>query len=214
MNKFLKAHYDLKLHDVYTSKPRHPLSAKSSHEFYLQDAFDHQPFGKQKSDEVEDPLYHKSNISVSQPQSSAFKEKSRQLLIEKVNCLGPGYEYTYDFGPTCSFFKFLSVHSRLDGCTRKLQLWVPDTIVYNDTDRPYWIYSDLEGEVTRIESFTEKDLIDKIGRNLPTGTPVGVIKKQYYDHKLSRVTGNTSTVVMVEELKDMIRINQKRDRDK
>jgi hypothetical protein len=45
----------------------------------------------------------------------------------------------------------------------KLELWIPDTIVFNDCDVPYWIYTNSEGVVCRTEDFNERHVVSKMG---------------------------------------------------
>ena len=42
----------------------------------------------------------------------------------------------------------------------RLKLYVPDTILLNDLDTNYWIYTDIEGYVTRVEEI-DSDIIEK-----------------------------------------------------
>jgi hypothetical protein len=38
---------------------------------------------------------------------------------------------------------------------------VPDTLVLNDIDCNYWVYTDTNGNVCRTENYTDNDLLDK-----------------------------------------------------
>ena len=68
-------------------------------------------------------------------------------------------QYVYDtpLVPFMFFYKFLAKRppEQITTATKrkflsnigKLQLWIPDTVVYGDTEIPFWIYSSLEGFV-------------------------------------------------------------------
>ena len=102
------------------------------------------------------------------------KNKAKQfynkLSLERINFQFEEYgEYPNDdFQPSIYFFKFLANKPDYEKensekgkvCTSKLKLFVPDTIVLNDLDTNYWIYTDIEGNVNRIEE-SDNDVIEK-----------------------------------------------------
>lgn len=51
-----------------------------------------------------------------------IEKKAREILMKKVNCLGNTYKYTYDFAPTVTFFKLLSVAPRYQRHIPKLKV--------------------------------------------------------------------------------------------
>jgi len=65
------------------------------------------------------------------------------------------------------FFKFLAIKNDLEldlikqgKEIKRLKLNVPDTIIINDNDGSYWVYTDLDGCVRRT-SFSDGDVVDK-----------------------------------------------------
>ena len=84
-----------------------------------------------------------------------------------------GYIYETDMNPFIFFYKFLAVKSMesLDFDNPKkqaskymrLKMWVPDTLVYNDGDAPFWMYSGVDGLVYRTENFIDKHVLNKLG---------------------------------------------------
>ena len=102
------------------------------------------------------------------------KNKAKQfynkLSLERINFQFEEYgEYPNDdFQPSIYFFKFLANKPDYEKensekgkvCASKLKLFVPDTIVLNDLDTNYWIYTDIEGNVNRIEE-SDNDVIEK-----------------------------------------------------
>ena len=93
--------------------------------------------------------------------NSKGKEFYNKLSVERINFQFEEYwEYpNYDFQPSIYFFKFLANKPDYEKdktdkgkvYTSKLKLFVPDTIILNDLDTNYLIYTDIEGNVNRVE---------------------------------------------------------------
>ena len=93
-----------------------------------------------------------------------------KLSLRRINFQFDEYgEYPNDdFQPSIYFFKFLANKPDYEKensekgkiCKSKLKLYVPDTIVLNDLDINYWIYTDTEGYVNRIEE-VDSEVIEK-----------------------------------------------------
>ena len=98
------------------------------------------------------------------------KEYYNKLSLERINFKFEEYgQYpNEDFQPSIYFFKFLcgkpdyEKENQEKGklCSSKLKLFIPDTIVLNDLDYNYWIYTDIEGYVNRVEE-SDNDVIEK-----------------------------------------------------
>ena len=98
------------------------------------------------------------------------KEFYNKLSPERINFQFEEYgEYPNDdFQPSIYFFKFLcnkpdyekENQEKGKNCTSKLKLFIPDTIVLNDLDTNYWIYTDIDGNVNRVEE-SDNDVIEK-----------------------------------------------------
>ena len=98
------------------------------------------------------------------------KEYLNVLSIEKINFQFEEYgNYPDDnFQPSIFFFKFLANKPDYEKENSekgkppkaRLKLYVPDTIILNDLDTNYWIYTDIEGYVTRVEEI-DNDVIEK-----------------------------------------------------
>lgn len=71
------------------------------------------------------------------------------------------FEYPSHLNPSINLFKLFAFkpESIPDGeenaIWHRLQVWIPDTIIYNDTISlpPFWIYSSPDGYVYRNEDF-------------------------------------------------------------
>ena len=98
------------------------------------------------------------------------KEFYNKMSLERINFQFEEYgDYPNDdFQPSIYFFKFLAnkpdyeKENKEKGkvCTSKLKLFIPDTIVLNDLDTNYWIYTDIEGYVNRVEE-SDNEVIEK-----------------------------------------------------
>ena len=59
----------------------------------------------------------------------------------------------------------------------KLNLWIPDTIVYNDGGlQPFWVYTGEDGVVWKTEAFSEKDIISKMANQFKLDELVSIAK--------------------------------------
>ena len=102
--------------------------------------------------------------------NSKGKEFYNKLSVERINFQFEEYwEYpNYDFQPSIYFFKFLTNKPDYEKdkadkgkiFTSKLKLFVPDTIILNDLDNNYWIFTDIEGNVNRVEE-SDNDVLEK-----------------------------------------------------
>ena len=103
-------------------------------------------------------------------QQQIFKEYLNVLSVKKINFEFEEYgDYIDDnFQPSIFFFKFLTYKPDYEKENfekgkppkARLKLYVPDTIVLNDLDTNYWIYTDIEGYVVRVEEI-DSDVIEK-----------------------------------------------------
>jgi len=103
-------------------------------------------------------------------QQQIYKEYLNVLSVKKINFEFDEYgDYIDDnFQPSIFFFKFLANkpdyekenEERGKPPKARLKLYVPDTIILNDLDTNYWIYTDLEGYVVRVEEI-DSDVIEK-----------------------------------------------------
>jgi len=110
------------------------------------------------------------NQPLSEKQQQITKEYLNVLSIEKINFQFEEYgDYIDDnFQPSIFFFKFLANKPDYEKENSekgqppkaRLKLYVPDTIILNDLDTNYWIYTDIEGYVVRVEEI-DSDVIEK-----------------------------------------------------
>lgn len=96
-----------------------------------------------------------------------IKDYHNKLSLDRINFSYEEYGVYPDeqFQPSVYFFKFLCIKPDYEEETKrqfkKLVLNIPDTIVMNDSDVNFWIYTDEYGQVKRTDSFNDMDVIDK-----------------------------------------------------
>ena len=102
-------------------------------------------------------------------------EYHNKMSIERINFMFDEYGTCSDVSLQASalFFKFLAIKPDLEADMEKdrkngkgkniprLKLYIPDTIVINDAESTYWVYTDNNGEVRRTISFSDSDVIEK-----------------------------------------------------
>jgi LMBR1 domain-containing protein 1 len=124
------------------------------------------PLGNEQKNKLKNILNNEND----RDKNKKGKEFYNKLSLERINFQFEEYgEYPNDdFQPSIYFFKFLANKPDYEkenqekgkACTSKLKLFIPDTIVLNDLDTNYWIYTDIEGFVNRIEE-SDNEVIEK-----------------------------------------------------
>ena len=153
-------------------------------------------------------LYTKPNKKPFLTKQQINKEYLNCLSLEKINFQFDEYgEYPDDsFQPSIFFFKFLANKPDYEKENSekgkppkaRLKLYIPDTIILNDLDTNYWIYTDIEGNVSRIEE-VDSDVIEKF-RSLDKDENelIGVSKIPIMKDK--RIDENQLTLLNLDEL--------------
>ena len=224
LGQFSRVPYEQKTKDLYSPKvrARAALTPATAAEFYAaQDIQSILPlYRREEPEEKKSPLRPVDRVSkdssseAQSPVAQDFKSRVRESLLDQVNFLEPAYSYSFDFAPSASFFKFLSPKPGASSNIQKLKMWVPDTVVFNDTDRPFWIYSNLNGEVCRFEGFNETEVYSKLPNSLSKSDASVLLKKPCYDHRRKRLAGNTTSLIPNEQLKDKVRMLTRGDGEK
>lgn len=80
----------------------------------------------------------------------------------------------------------------------RLRMWVPDTVVYNDGDAPFWIYSGVDGLVYRTENFIDKHVVNKLGNSGSPDELVAILK--YPEFGDGHAVGNHFQLLNTREL--------------
>jgi len=96
-------------------------------------------------------------------------EYHNKLSLERINFMFEEYGTCNDISLQASvlFFKFLAIkpdletdYAKIGKTIPRLKLYVPDTIVINDMESTYWVYTDQNGNVKRC-MFSDSDVIEK-----------------------------------------------------
>ena len=177
------------------SRPKYMLSENNTYSYK-------RPKSTKKS------LYQKPNKRPILTKQQINKEYLNCLSLEKINFQFEEYgNYPDDsFQPSIFFFKFLANKPDYEKENAekgkppkaRLKLYIPDTIILNDLDTNYWIYTDIEGYVTRIEE-VDSDVIEKF-RSLEKDENelIGVSKIPIMKDK--RLDENQLTLLNLDEL--------------
>ena len=153
-------------------------------------------------------LYTKPNKKPFLTKQQINKEYLNCLSLEKINFQFDEYgEYPDDsFQPSIFFFKFLANKPDYEKENSekgkppkaRLKLYIPDTIILNDLDTNYWIYTDIEGYVSRIEE-VDSDVIEKF-RSLDKDENELIGASKIPIMKDKRIDENQLTLLNLDEL--------------
>jgi hypothetical protein len=116
--------------------------------------------------------------------TSLYELKEYKRLIEAVSF--KDYPLNQELQNNLKFFKFLAKKPNLKQSSsqhqRKLRLWLPDTVVYNDVGSPaFWVYTGEDGWVHKTENFQEKHVVSKLGDQYHLDEVTAVMKTIDYD---------------------------------
>jgi len=105
-----------------------------------------------------------------------------------------------NFQPSVFFFKFLAPKSDFNDNKRpKLKLYVPDTIVLNDVETNYWMFTDLDGHVTKVDLNSDAAVLEKFRSNTNDNLELlGIAKSPIFSQK--RFIENRSELLAYDEL--------------
>ncbi len=93
-----------------------------------------------------------------------YKIYPNKFSLERINFDDDEYGLYPDenFLPSVFSFKFLAGKSDTKGHKQtKLKLFVPDTIVLNDIETNFWMFTDTEGYVTKIDLNSDAAVLEK-----------------------------------------------------
>mmetsp|Transcript_65013 Transcript_65013/g.119694 ORF Transcript_65013/g.119694 Transcript_65013/m.119694 type:complete len:830 (+) Transcript_65013:76-2565(+) len=127
---------------------------------------------------------------------------SKVHLLEHITYESPTRSQGYDdrLQPLAAFLKnFVGRHQFADEQAPRsavaagkaqlglLQLWVPDTVVWEEGQQPIWYYSDEQGCVARTQEFKLQDIYKRFQRRKASGDVVAVMKRP-----VNRIRNQTS----------------------
>lgn len=110
------------------------------------------------------------------PVDSSVARYRRTAAIVSFNDPATAFTYAANLIPGIHFYTFLAAKdaplSEPDYCKHRrgsrLQLNVPDTIIYGDTGHGIWIFTDKTGHVQRSSNFSDKHVFDRMAQGPAT----------------------------------------------
>ncbi|CAG9320088.1 unnamed protein product [Blepharisma stoltei] len=145
-----------------------------------------------------------SNLgSPSRLEKESFENRNFQSLLSKVTFSSDDYLYDHVLSPGIAFYKFLAKRSNKTNITR-LEVSIPDTIVFNESMMPVWIYTGEDGFVYRTETFHDHLIHNKFGMVEHPWEVVAVVKKPKWNNELKKYHGLSTYVLNSTDLKSRL----------
>jgi hypothetical protein len=142
------------------------------------------------------------------------KEYIKKLSLVKINFDFEEYGRYPDrtFKPSAFFYKFLAAKENDDferkkendkKSSKRLRLNIPNTLVCNDGDANFWMYTDEEGFVCKKDSFSDNDVISRFRSSYNDPNEILAVSKTpvFVD---DRLTGNYTELLNMEELESCL----------
>ena len=112
--------------------------------------------GQQETTKREEPR----SISIDRIETAKYEALKKKLIF-------------HDNGPNdCKFrsklyaYRFMAplpeIPSNMFPKQQRLQLWIPNTLVYDGISPPFWLYS-KNGFVYRVDNFTDSQIVNRLG---------------------------------------------------
>jgi hypothetical protein len=150
------------------------------------------------------------------PSTEKKKEYIKKLSLVKINFDFDEYGKYPDrtFKPSAFFYKFLAAKENdyIDEKkkensnkkpSRRLRLNIPNTLVCNDGDANFWMYTDEEGYVCKKDPFSDNDVINRFKSTHNDPNEILAVSKTplFLD---DRLTGNHTELLNREELESCL----------
>ena len=132
-------------------------------------------------------------------QKENYKFKTANSLQYKITFSSDKYSYDKKFAPGIAFYKFLARRSNSN--VIRLSIWIPDTIVFNESMIPVWIYTGLDGFIYRTETFHDQLIMNRLGVLDNPYEVVSVVKKPMWSELVKRYHGLNTLVLNSLDLK-------------
>ena len=116
----------------------------------------------------------------------SYEFKNAHSLEYKITFASDDYSYDQRFAPGIGFYKFLA--KRSNGNIIRLCVSIPDTIVFNESMIPVWIYTGLDGFIYRTETFHDQLILNRLGVLDNPYEVVSVVKKPTWNELLRGIT--------------------------
>eukprot|EP00347_Sterkiella_histriomuscorum_P019089 403342991 len=142
---------------------------------------------------------------------SEFKKRKEQIRFQDPQFVASATAHEH-LQPGINFYKFLAKKSSHNNQDQNkfslLKVWIPDTIVYQVGQEPFWIYSGFDGCVYRADKFYERSIVSKLGSKYMLNELSAIVKFEDYTDSGSP-NGNQVILQSTKEL--AIRIANKKN---
>ena len=132
----------------------------------------------------------------------SYEFKNTHSLEYKITFASDDYSYDQRFAPGIGFYKFLA--KRSNGNIIRLGVSIPDTIVFNESMIPVWIYTGLDGFIYRTETFHDQLILNRLGVLDNPYEVVSVVKKPTWNELVKRYHGLNTYVLNTTDLKSRL----------
>ena len=132
----------------------------------------------------------------------SYEFKNTHSLQYKITFSSDEYSYDHRFAPGIAFYKFLA--RRSNGNIIRLCVSIPDTIVFNESMIPVWIYTGLDGFIYRTETFHDQLILNRLGVLDNPYEVVSVVKKPTWSELVKRYHGLNTYVLNSADLKSRL----------
>ena len=139
----------------------------------------------------------KRSIMYTRKDTSEFK--AQHNLLSQITFSSDDYSYDRQFAPNIAFYKFLA--RRSNSTSQRLCLNVPDTLVFNESMIPVWIYTGLDGFLYRTETFHDHVILGRLGVVDNPFEVVSVVKRPVWSSLFKRYHGLNTYVLNSTDLK-------------
>lgn len=133
----------------------------------------------------------------------SFETRNFQALISKVTFSSNEYTYSHTLAPGIAFYKFLARRSNKPNVSR-LEIPIPDTIVFNESMMPVWMYTGEDGLIYRTETFHDHLIHNKFGMVDHPWEVVAVVKKTKWHAGLKKYHGLSTYVINSTDLRSRL----------
>ena len=128
-----------------------------------------------------------------------FENRTMHNIHTQITFSTDDYSYTRELAPNIAFFKFLA--RRSNSTALRLCLAVPDTLVFNESMIPVWIYTGLDGFLYRTETFHDQLILGRLGVIDNPYEVVSVVKRPVWSSVFKRYHGLNTCVLNSTDLK-------------
>lgn len=145
-----------------------------------------------------------ANFMRKETRRDTFENRTMHNMHSLITFSTDEYSYDRQLAPNIAFYKFLA--KRSNSTAQRLCLNVPDTLVFNESMIPVWIYTGLDGFLYRTETFHDQLILGRLGVIDNPYEVVSVVKRPVWSSLFKRYHGLNTSVLNSTDLK--LRMNE------